>query len=298
MNHTTTTYLLALCAGACAAAISFYAPLFPYGVDSAGYIDQARSFMDRGVFEVNPSNRWGAGVVPLPAKLFPPGYPILIVIGSILFQLPAEVVAPFLSLAALFVLPWVIVIAFHRALGLWPAFWIALVVGLTPAVVKCGYVAFSDLPSLVWVIFAVHRVLAADNRPAPWFFLGLLSGFACLIRNANLGLLLTISIYMFWQFIVESETRRETFKNTLIWLAGNFLILTPWLIRNLLVFGELQPYSMSPSSVSLGENIHDYLKSQSATLSTLGPLDAFLADHAAGAVLLLILFALSVQQVI
>ncbi|MCI0668760.1 MAG: glycosyltransferase family 39 protein [Methylococcaceae bacterium] len=298
MNHKTTTYLLALLAGAGAAAISFYAPLFPYGVDSAGYIDQARSFLDRGVFEVHPYNRWGAGVDPQPAKLFPPGYPILIVIGSLLFQLPVEVIAPFLSLAALFVLPWIIVVAFRRALGLWPAFWIALLVGLTPSVVKYGYVAFSDLPSLVWVIFVVHRLLVADNRPISWFYLGLLSGFAYLMRNANLGLLLVISIYISWQFVIESETRRETLKNGLVWAAGNVLILAPWLIRNLLVFGKLQPYSMAPSSVSLGENIHDYLKSQSETLSTLGPLDAFLADHIAGAVLLLILFALSLQQVI
>ncbi|MCI0654529.1 MAG: hypothetical protein L0Y39_08645, partial [Methylococcaceae bacterium] len=256
MHTKSITYILALSVGICAATISFFAQSFPYGVDSAGYIDQANSFMARGVFEVNPYNQWGASVAPLPAKLFPPGYPLLIVITSILSQLPVEVIAPFISLAALILLPLVIVLSFHRILGLWPAFWIAILVVLTPASVKYGYVAYSDIPSLVWVIYSVNRLLVADNRPVPWFFLGLLTGFSYLIRNANLSLLLSISLYLLWCFIVESENRKDKFNNGLVWLGANALVIVPWLIRNLLVFGKLQPYWMRPSSLSLGENIH------------------------------------------
>ncbi|MGH8556341.1 MAG: hypothetical protein ACRESZ_02540 [Methylococcales bacterium] len=298
MNNKSIIYTLTLSAGFCAATISFLAPLFPYGVDSAGYIDQARSIMARGAFEVNPYNKWGAGVSPGPAKLFPPGYPLLIVTGSIVSQLPVEVVAPFLSLAALILLPLVIVFSFHRILGLWPAFWIAILVVLTPAAVKYGYVAYSDTPSLVWVIYAVNRLLVADNRPAPWFFLGLLTGFAYLIRNANLGLLPSISLYLLWCFIIEPGNRKETIKNGFVWLATNALIIVPWLIRNILVFGKLQPYWMHPSSVSLGENIHDYLRSQLDTLLAFRYLDTLLTADPWGFILLLMLVAVLTHQVI
>ncbi len=85
MTKQSTVYAIALFAGLCAAAISFFAPFFPYGEDSASYLEQARSFMARGVFEVTPWETDMADVVSIPDPLFPPGYPLLIVIGSIYF---------------------------------------------------------------------------------------------------------------------------------------------------------------------------------------------------------------------
>ncbi len=284
--------MLALFVGLCAAAISFFSPLLPYEVDSASYIDQARNFMARGVFEITPYGIGDSDVVTIPDKLFPPGYPLLIVISSILLQLRVEVVAPFLSLAALILLPIVIVHTFHRVLGLVPALWIGILVTLTPAAVKHGYLAFSDLLSLVLVIYAVNRLLVAGDKPANWFWLGLLTGFSYLLRNANLGLLLSIGLYLLWNFFVEPENRKEIINNGLVWLGANALIIVPWLIRNYLVFGKLQPYWMSPSNVSLGENSHDYLQAQLDTLFAFSDLDALLAGKLWGIVLLLILVAL------
>jgi len=122
MSQKSIVYVLALFAGLCAAAISFFAPFFPYGEDSASYLDQARSFIARGVFEKTPFGTWAADVVYVPDKTFPPGYPLLIVVSSMLLQLPVEVIAPFLSLGALILLPIVIVFSFHRVLGLCPRF--------------------------------------------------------------------------------------------------------------------------------------------------------------------------------
>ena len=47
-------YNLALFAGLVAAAISWFEISFPYLPDSDNYIEQARSFMARGVFEATP----------------------------------------------------------------------------------------------------------------------------------------------------------------------------------------------------------------------------------------------------
>ena len=298
MSKKCTVYVLALFAGLCAATISFFASFFPYEVDSASYIEQARSFIARGVFEITPISIWEADVVSIPDPLFPPGYPLIIAISSLLLHRPVEVIAPFLSLAALILLPIVIVYSFHRVLRLLPALCIGILAALTPAAVRFGYFAYGDLISLVLAIYAVNRLLSAGNKPANWFWLGLLTGFAYLLRNANLGLLLTIGLYLFWNFIVEPENRKEKLSNGLIWLGANALLIVPWLIRNFFVFGKLQPYSMPPSTVSLGENSHDYLQAQLDTLLVFSNLDAFLAGTPWGIILLLILAALLMRQVI
>jgi hypothetical protein len=298
MSKECTVYVIALFAGLCAAAISFYAPFFPYIEDSASYLDQARSVMERGVFEKTPFGIGDRDVVYIPDNNFPPGYPLLIVFSSIILQQPVEVIAPFLSLAALILLPAVIAISFHRVLGLLPTLWIGILVVLTPAAVRHGYVAYSDILSLMLVIYAVNRLLTAGNKLVNWLWLGLLTGFSYLLRNANLGLLLCICLYICWQFIVEPENRKEYIKNGLVWLGANGLMIVPWLIRNFLVFGKIQPYWMPPSTVSLSENIHDYLKAQLDTLLALSDLDALLAGTFWGIALLLMLVAVFAHQVI
>ncbi len=180
MSQKCAIYVITLFAGFCAAAISFYAPFFPYIEDSASYLDQARSVMERGVFEKTPFGIDHSDVVYIPDNNFPPGYPLLIVISSMLLQLPAEVIAPFLSLVALILLPFVIVLSFQRILGLLPALWIGILVVLTPAAVRHGYLAYSDIISLVLVIYAVNRLLTAGNKTGNWFWLGLLTGFSYL----------------------------------------------------------------------------------------------------------------------
>jgi hypothetical protein len=215
-----------------------------------------------------------------------------------LFRLPVEMIAPFLSLAALIILPAVIVFSFHRVLGLTPALWIGILVVLTPAAVRHGYVAYSDTLSLVLVIYSVNRLLVAGINPAAWFWLGLLTGFSYLLRNANLGLLLSISLYLLWRLIVEPENRKLIINNGLVWLGANALLIVPWLIRNFLVFGKLQPYWMAPSKVGLGENIHDYLKAQLDSLLAFSSLDTLLANTPWGIFLLLMLAAVLVHQVI
>jgi hypothetical protein len=169
---------------------------------------------------------------------------------------------------------------------------------LTPVAVRHGYIAFSDTLSLVLVIYVVNRLLLAGNKPAHWFWLGLLTGFSYLIRNANLALLLSIGLYLLWNFIVEPENREAIISNALVWLGANALIIVPWMIRNFLVFDKLQPYWMPPSTVSLGENSHDFLQAQLDTLLALSGLDKILADTFWGIFLLLMLAVMLMQQLI
>lgn len=298
MSTKATVYTLALLAGLVAATISWFAPFFPYKVDSASYIEQARSFLAHGVFETTPFATGEPDVISVPDKLFPPGFPLLIALSSVIFQLPVEVIAPFLSLAALLLLPTVILFTFQRIIGLWSALCIGVLVVLTPVAVKYGYIAYSDTISLLLVIYCVNRVLKADNNIWSWFYLGLLTGFSYLLRNANLALLITLFLFIIWELIVEPENRKQKIKSALFWLLGNTLIIVPWLIRNTLVFGKFQPYSMEQSTVGLRENIQDYSKAQLDTLLTFSELDNTIAGSVPGIILLFISMLILVHQLV
>lgn len=298
MTKERSVYNLALLAGLVAAAISWFENSFPYLPDSDNYIEQARSFMARGVFEATPFSMEQADTVFAPDYKFPPGYPLLIVISSLLFHQPVEAVAPYLNLAALLLLPIGIVFSFHRIIGLWPSFWIGMFVAFTPAAIKLGYFAYSDLISLLLVIFSVNRLLVLDNKASSWFCLGLLTGYCYLIRNANIALLLGISLYLLWHLIVEAENRKLKIYNIGFWLSGNAIFLVPMFVYNLMIFGKTQPYSMPPSRVGLNENIHDYIFSQLNTLLAVEDLDHLLAYNPFGIVALICVMAVLVHQIV
>lgn len=282
MKEKTITYALALIIGLSVAMFSYYATLFPFKMDSDSYIEQARNFMARGVFESTPWSLTRLDAVSIPDKDFPPGYPLLIVIAGLLLSEPAEIVAPALSLVALLFLPICIVFAFNRSIGFRSAFLTATLVVLTPTAVNYGYMAYSDLLSLLLVIFSVNRLLLAGNKATSRFYLGLITGFSYLLRNANLSLLISISLYFFWLGVTEPEKRKEKLNAALIWLAGNAVFIVPWFIYNLLTFGKLHPYSMPPGKLGLGENIYDYIKAQLDVLLACSELDQWLAGSFAG----------------
>ena len=297
MRKKSTAYVIALFAGLCAAAIYFFVPFFPYGYDSVNYIEQARSFLARGVFETIPVTLMSSENIPVPDNLFPPGYPLLIAISSNLLSVPVEVIAPFLSLAALVLLPVAIVFSFHRFIGLWPSLWIGLLVTLTPTTVVLGSIAYSDTLSLLLVIFSVNRLLLANSKASSWFYLGLLTGFSYLLRNANLALLISVSLYLFWYMTVEPENRNMKTKNMAFWLSGNAVFIVPLFIYNYLVFGKIQPYSMPPSTVGLGENSHDYIFAQLNTFLAFPELEILINKSGYGILLLIPAVAFLLYQV-
>jgi hypothetical protein len=260
MNKQTTVYVLALFVGLYAATFYLFVPFFPYGADSINYIEQARSFMERGVFETIPvrSNEFDNSSVP--DNLFPPGYPLLIIIASKLLFIPVEIIAPLLSRSALMLLPIGIVFCFQRIVGLGAAFWIAILVTLTPTTVFFGSIAYSDSLSLLLVVLSVNRLLVANNKATSWFYLGLLTGFSYLIRNANIALLISMSLYLFWQLMREPpENRKAKIIHIGFWALGNAFFIVPMFIYNFLIFGKIQPYAMPPSTIGLSQNSHDYV---------------------------------------
>jgi len=72
----------------------------------------------------------------------------------------------------------------------------------------------------------------------------------------------------------------------------------PLLIRNILVFGKLQPYAMPPSTLGLGENSHDFIKAQLDTLFAANEFDKLLAEYPIGIALLTVFVGILLHQTI
>jgi len=298
MTRLQTVYSLAALIGLCAATIAYFLPVYPYTPDSACYIEQARSLMDRGVFESGLYGTGNPSATFVPDPLFPPGYPVLIALFSLLLPVPPEVVALYLSLIALVLIPACIVFSFRRVVGAEIALIIGLLVVFTPAIIRWGNVASTDILSMLLVIFCIGLVLKAGDRLMSWFVAGLLVGFSYLLRNANLAFVLGTCGFIVWSIVFDSENRHKKITAACVWLLGFYAIVMPWMIRNLIVFGKVQPYSMPPSTVGFIENSHAFIEAQLNILLLLPDLDTFLARNILGIIGLLIVLGLLAWQVL
>jgi hypothetical protein len=298
MTRLQAVYSLAALIGLCAATIAYFLPVFPYTPDSACYIEQARSLIDRGVFESGLYGTEKPSVTFVPDPLFPPGYPILIALFSLFLPAPPEVVALFLSLAALALIPACVVFSFRRVVGAEVALIIGLLVVFTPAIIRWGNVASTDILSVLLVIFCMGLVLKAGDRLMTWFVAGLLVGFAYLLRNANLAFVFSLCGFLAWSIAFDTENRRKKTVIACVWLLSFSAVVVPWMIRNVIVFGKIQPYSMPPSSVGFIENSHAFIEAQLNILLLLADLDTFLARNTLGVIGLIIVSGLLVWQVL
>jgi 4-amino-4-deoxy-L-arabinose transferase-like glycosyltransferase len=298
MTRLQTIYSLAVLAGTGAAIIAYFLPVFPYTPDSACYIEQARSLIDRGAFESGLYGIEKPSVTFVPDPLFPPGYPTLIALFSLLLPVPPENAALFLSLTALALIPVCMVFSFRRVISAEGALIAGLLVVSTPAIIRWGNVASTDVLSVLLIIFCMGLVLKAGDHLTAWIATGLLVGFAYLLRNANLAFVLSLCGFMAWSIVFDAENRRKKIVIACAWLLSFLTVTVPWMIRNLIVFGKIQPYSMPPSSVGLLENTHAFIEAQLNVLLLLKDVDTFLARNILGIISLIFVSGLLVRQIL
>jgi hypothetical protein len=88
---------------------------------------------------------------------------------------------------------------------------------------------------------------------------GLIGGCAYAVRNAGLALFGTIVASAIIFSLLRPRRARDILKMTCWWFAGAAIVLIPLELRNLSLFGDLQPYSMAPSTIGLVTNIRYFL---------------------------------------
>jgi hypothetical protein len=67
-----------------------------------------------------------------------------------------------------------------------------------------------------------------------------------------------------WVLVSPPMERFRTWRVGLSWVLGASLIVLPWLARNVMVFGQIQPYTLPPSTVSGWWNLRIFISAQIA----------------------------------
>lgn len=258
------------------------ASAFPYSPDSAHYFEQARSLIHGGTALETPYGLDAGG--PRPSTLFPIGYPVALALVSLPGFDPAASALALSRIAGL-LLPLLLFVGFRNALGDVRAMLLAGLGSLSPGVLLYATLGTSDLLALLLAVATIGLILNARTR-SRLVLGGIFAGSAYAIRNAHLALLLAVALYYVYRLATQGAQRREILLDASAFLLGATLILAPVLLRNIMLFGALNPYEMAPSTLSVPHNIRTYVQEAIYDLTASRPLGIFLGWSVAGAVVL------------
>lgn len=238
-----------------AASLVLRAPDFPFTPDSAFYIEQARNMLQEGsalTYPYSPSV-----FAKTPDRLFPIGLPIALAAISLSGIDPREA-SIVLSWVSAILLPLIFYISFKNSLGDVKAALLAALAVSSPGILNYAPMGMSDLFALLIATSAIGLVLNA--RCTSLFAVnGVVVGFAYAVRNANLALLVTLTLYFFYLWLSRPLHRTASTKHFLALLAGAALVIVPVLLRNISLFGVANPYTMEASTIGLIENVRTYI---------------------------------------
>lgn len=262
----------------------FRSPDFPFSTDSAAYIEQARTLVQEGsalIFPYGPD-----GIDKMPDKLFPIGFPIALAFISI-FGLDPREGALIVGWLLAILLPLLLYVSFRKQIGSSSAAILAGLSVLSPGVLTYAPMGLSDVFALAIAVSAIGVVLNARSTTL-FFVSGAVAGFAYAVRNANIALLLALAVYFLYLWASNPPQRAETTKRFLAFLAGLSLVILPLFLRNIMIFGTLNPYIMEPSTIGVIQNVRMYIVEFIYDLSALRDLGNFIGWSIPGLILLLV----------
>jgi 4-amino-4-deoxy-L-arabinose transferase-like glycosyltransferase len=137
----------------------------------------------------------------------------------------------------------------RRSFGIIPARWSALCVSLYPLLLFYTGTLLSETLGIMLLALALWLVWLLRNKSATWFApVGVVLGLAALTRQTALPIAVVIVLWTLVGRQTSGWLRRLS--PALIILTLMVLTLTPWTVRNYLVFGKLVPLT-SQAGLSL-----------------------------------------------
>jgi len=230
--------------------------------DSASYIEAARNFSSMGKLVISTALNAEMDLQPL--KLWPPGYPLILSVTQDILGVDSQWLIVHISIFSWVIVPTLIFVLVRPLLGVSLSAALSIAILTSPAFLDWGWKGLSDLPFLFVVVLGL---LLSSNLSSGWkpiisiFIGGILLGISFSIRNIGVAALIAVFISYVITFFARQEQRREIFLKIVVWSTGASIIVLPVFIRNIMVFGTLQPYSMQASTVSLLTNIRVNTKS-------------------------------------
>lgn len=265
------------------------APAFPFSPDSANYIEQARYLIQDGSALIRP---YGLdGVDKAPSTLFPIGFPLVLAFFGY-FGLDARQAAIAVGWISSIILPATLFVSFHRQIGSTYALILAGLCVFSPGVLLHSAMGATDVFSLILVVGSIGLVLNSRTF-LPFAISGILAGFAYAVRNAHIALLVSFGVYFLYLWSSSKVQRGETIKQSVAFIAGVAVILLPLFLRNLMVFGVLNPYEMEPSTVSVLVNVRTYIQELIYDITAYRDVGRLIAWSTSGLVAFLLLISLA-----
>lgn len=237
---------------------------FPYSPDSADYIEQARSLHAHGAALATPYDLNQPDVVREPSRLFPVGFPIVLALLST-FGVEPSVGAVLVNGIAAVLIPVILFLALRPSCGPRLAAIAAILCATTPGLILNATFGMSDCFALALSLLVFH--LAVNAKSSGMHLLaGAVAAFAYVSRNALIALLLASMIFHVWM-VFEHRLSRESRRQLLGFVSGCLVVLVPYVLRNLAVYGTINPYAMGESTIGLAENASAMLAALAYDLS-------------------------------
>ena len=224
---------------------------FPYSPDSADYIEQARSLSERGVALSTPYDLARPDAISEPSRLFPIGFPIVLALLSTL-DLDPSIGAVALNGLAAVLAPILLFFALKPSCGPRLAAIASLLFATTPSLIDNAPFAMTDSFALALSLLVFHLTVNARSSGAH-LLSGAIAAFAYVSRNALAALLLSSMVFYIWA-VLHDRYRGDSRRQFFCFVLGLSVVLAPYMLRNLAVYGAINPYAMGKSTIGIAEN--------------------------------------------
>jgi len=243
---------------------------FPLSVDSFHFITSADQLIKgqgltfSNFFVEIPSSDF------LPVFLQPPGYTLLIA-GFKKIGIDTTTAAILIPRICYICLPFLFFSIFRRIISNCQAVWASFICTFIFTCLSTALMAWSDIPYLcvsLIAIIGVFKIIESDFKVNGTFivFAGLTTGTALLIRYTGTGLILAIGFTFVLACAIRLIPLKKAWSAAVYYVLGIIIIITPYLIRNWLVFKNIQPFHLPPNHDSLLTVVSDYLTNLSQVL--------------------------------
>jgi len=231
----------------------------------------------------------------VPVILEPPGYALLIALVSLMGtdEYTASILIP--RLCCLFI-PVLFFQIFRRIMPVSLALVSVFVAVFSFSLINTSLMAWTDVPYLFFCLISllmIFRMIEQEGKTGPFFIFlaGIIGGYAFLIRYVGLVIFASAAVGGLLGVIFRIISIKNFIRIFCFYVLGVSLVALPYVIRNKMLFGTIQPYLIGHSYKPFAENIGDYVRGLSEMVFASPMFDYAIVGILLGMVLVLIVHA-------